>query len=84
MNTGSTVPAGVNLRNTAAQAMSDWGSIIGTPGETRPVYIKYKIGKAWVIIENGDRDNPLMGFSSETECLDMLVKLLMMVIHIHV
>ena len=30
----------VNLRDTPDQAMADWQDIIGTPGETRPFYLK--------------------------------------------
>ena len=41
MNIGSTLPNGVNGRDTAALAMADWESIIGTSGATRPFYLKH-------------------------------------------
>ena len=43
MRIGWTVDTGVNLRNTAAEAMADWGSITGTQGDTFPFYLKHKI-----------------------------------------
>jgi len=41
MNIGSPLPNGVNGRSTPELAMQDWASIIGTPGATRPFYLKH-------------------------------------------
>ena len=44
MDIGSPIPAGVNQRtgvNGPSEAMADWQDIIGTPGETRPFYLKH-------------------------------------------
>ena len=41
MTIGESIPNGVNLRSTPALAMADWDDIIGTPGETRPFYLKH-------------------------------------------
>jgi len=41
MYIGQAIPNGVNVRLTPAEAMADWADIIGTPGETRPFYLKY-------------------------------------------
>ena len=41
MEKGSPLPNGVNGRSTPELAMADWASIIGTPGATRPFYLKH-------------------------------------------
>ena len=41
MNIGSPLPNGVNGRSTPELAMQDWASIIGTPGATRPFYLRH-------------------------------------------
>ena len=41
MNIGSALPNGVNGRSTPELAMADWASIIGTPGATKPFYLKH-------------------------------------------
>ena len=41
MNIGNPLPSGVNGRSTPELAMADWASIIGTPGETRPFYLRH-------------------------------------------
>ena len=41
MSIGNTLPNGVNGRSTPELAMADWASIIGTPGATKPFYLKH-------------------------------------------
>jgi len=43
MNIGSTLPEIINGRSTAELAMQDWQDIIGTPGATKPFYLKHII-----------------------------------------
>ncbi|MBR6949105.1 MAG: hypothetical protein IKH54_02860 [Bacilli bacterium] len=38
---GQGMPNGINARLTPTEAMADWADIIGTPGETRPYYLKH-------------------------------------------
>ncbi len=43
MKIGNTLPNGVNERSTPALAMQDWQDIIGTPGATKPFYLKHAL-----------------------------------------
>ena len=57
MNVGSTVPQGVNLRDTEAEAMADWNSIAG---EIKPFYLKQ------VIDSNNEIEESYVCFETDT------------------
>ncbi len=52
MNIGSALPSGVNGRSTPELAMADWASIIGTPGATRPFYLRHVLNNSNEIEES--------------------------------